>query len=182
MNPWISLILGAIGGWLLDIIGKFIYNKFRERKEVKNNDNINVSGDWYAAWQTSVNRKELLNTESIIVSQRGKNVTVENRERAPENPEGGYLWKSSMQFYQGRNLMGWYFPLKSENNSSKGIMYMTYFSPQKVFIGKWAGSGFDGELESGFLVIAKTREVAKEKLEYIISKNKSPVNIISYEI
>ena len=182
MNPWLSLALGAVAGCLVDFIIKFAGRLINEKKEVKNNDYIDVSGDWFAAWQTSVDGKQLLNTESLKVVQKGKSVFMENRERAPENPEGGYLWKSKLQFYQGRNLMGWYFPLSSENNSSKGIMYMSYFSPKKIFYGKWVGSGYDGELEGGFLVVAKTRESAREKITAIVEKHPSSVNIIPYDI
>jgi len=182
MNPWLTLILGAVVGCLFDFIIKIIVNLIREKKEVKDNDYIDVSGEWFAAWQTSVNSVELINSESLLIKQKGKTVVMENRERAPENPDGGYLWRSKMQFYQGRNLMGWYFPLKSENNSSKGIMYMSYFSAKKLFYGKWVGSGYDGELEGGFMVIAKNRESAKDKLNAIIKKYPGTVNFISYDI
>jgi len=182
VNPWLTLFFGVAMGWLIDFLAKIIIGYLRERKEVKDNDYIDISGEWFAAWQTSVNGIVLLNTESILIKQQGKSIIMENRERAPENPDGGYLWKSKMQFYQGRNLMGWYFPLKSENNSSKGIMYMSYFSPQKLFYGKWVGSGYDGELSGGFMAIAKTRESAKEKLKIVIAKHPNSVNIISYHI
>ena len=182
MNPWLSLVLGAIAGLLLDVIANSMYRFFSKKKEVKDNDYIDVSGEWFAAWQTSVNSVEFLNTESLAVKQKGKSIIMENRERAPENPEGGYLWRSKMHFYQGRNLMGWYFPLKSENNSSKGIMYMSYFSPRKIFVGRWVGSGYDGELEGGFMVIAKTRESAKDKLKLLIEKHPGSVNVISHDI
>ena len=78
--------------------------------------------------------------------------------------------------------MGWYFPLKSENNTSKGIMYMAYFSQRKEFYGKWVGSGYDGELEVGFLVFAKSRENARSLLESLIQKHPHDVKVIGYEI
>lgn len=175
-----ALLLGALIGCALEYLVKFIVTKFSERKEVKDNDNINVSGDWYAAWQTSVNGRQVLNTEQLVIKQRGKTVTIENCERAPENPDGGYLWHSKLQFYHGRNLMGWYFPKKEENNTSKGIMFMTYFSPMRLFIGKWSGCGYDGELENGFLVFAKSRESAKNKLDELVNQYPGPVSLISY--
>lgn len=181
MNPWVSLVLGALLGCVLDYLVKFVVVKITHRKEIKENDYIDISGTWYAAWQTSVDGHELLNTEHITVKQTGKAVMMKNNERAPENPKGGYFWQSKLQFYQGRNLMGWYFPIKSENNTSKGIMFMTYFSPQKLFVGKWSGCGYDGDLESGFLVIANTREKAKEKLEALVNKYPGPVALISYD-
>ena len=182
MNVWVSLFLGALIGVALDIIVKLIYSFFSRKKQIADNNNIHIDGEWFAAWQTSVNNEELLNTESLKIKQVGNQIIINNCERSPENPKGGYLWKAKLTFYQGRNLMGWYFPIKSENNSSKGIMYMAYFSPRKEFYGKWVGSGYDGELEVGFLVFAKTRERAKELLQVLIAKHPHDVTVIGYEI
>lgn len=181
MNTWVTLIIGAILGCIVDIVVKYIIKKLTEKREIRDNDNVNVSGEWYAAWQTSVRGVEILNSEQLTIKQRGKMVFIENCERAPENPDGGYLWHSKLQFYQGRNLMGWYFPKKEENNTSKGIMFMTFFSPRKLFLGKWSGCGYDGELENGFLVFAKTRELAKQQLEELVKKYPGPVSVISYD-
>jgi len=182
LNSWLLLLLGTVVGWFLDFIAKTIIRIVKEKKEIKDNDYIDISGEWFVAWQTSINGEELLNTETLKVKQKGKTVVFENRERAPENPQGGYLWKSKMQFYQGRNLMGWYFPLKSENNSSKGIMYMAYFSQKRLFVGKWIGSGYDGELQAGFVVIATTREIAANKLNELKALHPNNINIISYNV
>lgn len=182
MNAWISLIVGAILGVVFEIIIKGIWDIIIRKKEIADNNNINISGDWYAAWQTSINNQQLINTESLKIVQKGKQVIVYNCERAPENPIGGYLWSAKLQFYQGRNLMGWYFPLKSENNTSKGIMYMAYFSQRKEFYGKWVGSGYDGELEVGFLVFAQTRDNAKKQLEELVQKHPDDVKIIGYDM
>lgn len=182
MNPWISLVLGAVFGVILDIILKLVWGIFSRKKEIADNNYIDITGEWFAAWQTSVDNQQLINTESLKIVQRGKQVIVNNCERAPENPLGGYLWNAKMQFYQGRNLMGWYFPLKKENNASKGIMYMTYFSQRKEFYGKWVGSGYDGELEVGFLVFAKSRQEAKDKLEKLINAHPHEVKIIGYDL
>ncbi len=182
MNPWLSLILGAVLGVVFEIILKLIFNFFTRKKQIADNNNIDVSGEWFAAWQTSVNNQQIVNTESLKMKQIGNQVIVNNCERSPENPIGGYLWKAKLSFYQGRNLMGWYFPLKSENNTSKGIMYMAYFSQRKEFYGKWVGSGYDGELEVGFLVFAKSRENARTLLESLIQKHPHDVKVIGYEI
>ena len=182
MNAWLNLVLGAVLGVILDICVKAIWRAFTRKRELANNDHIDLSGDWFAAWQTSVGNNEILNSESLKIKQKGKIVYVNNCERAPENPLGGYLWNAKLQFYQGRYLMGWYFPLKEENNTSKGIMYMTYFSQRKEFYGKWVGSGYDGELEVGFLVFTKTRDSAKQKLTELINAHPQDVKIIGYDM
>lgn len=183
---WGSLVIGAILGAVFGLILNGIYaaiaKKIRIHHEVKDNDNINISGTWYAAWQTSVHGKQLLNTEELIVKQTGKTVYVENTEKSPENPDGGYLWNSTMHFYQGRYLMGWYFPKKGENLTSKGIMYMVFSSQKKLFIGQWSGTGYDGDLETGFLVFSKDRNYSLEILSATIEKYPSKINIITRDI
>ena len=155
---------GAIFGFLLQIVYSAIKRKTTIQREFKDNDSINVTGDWYAVWQTMVNTKEVINSENTKMLQKGKTVKFYNTEKSPENLKGGYLWEAEMQFYHGRSLMGWYFPKKEENNSSKGIMYFFYSSQRKIFLGKWIGAGYDGDLMSGLVVVAKDREKAKRLL------------------
>lgn len=179
---WLTLVIGAFAGLFITIIYELIKKKFRVRREVRDNDGVDISGTWYAAWQTSVNKEQLLNTEELLMKQTGKIVYVENKEKSPENPTAGYLWNSTMHFYQGRYLMGWYFPKKTENITSKGIMYMVYSSQKKLFIGQWSGAGYDGDLETGFLVFSKSRDDSMEQLKNIINKFPSKVNIIDRDI
>lgn len=134
----LSIIFQPLYGAGLGIVLKIIYDRIsmhrRFRRELEDNDNIDVSGEWYAAWQTSVDGEELINTEHLQIKQKGKTIRMWNTERSPENPKAGYLWDGQMQFLQGRNVMGWYFPRKGENNTSKGILYMTYLSPKKYLL------------------------------------------------
>lgn len=85
-----------------------------------------------------------------------------------------------MQFFQGRNVMGWYFPKKEENNSSKGILYMTFLSPRKLFYGKWVGTAYDGELVTGYVVVGKDRTSAKNGLESFVRRHPQDLQLISY--
>src|SRR6266545_5095513 len=128
----------ALFGILLKQLYEIIRDRYRFRKELRDNNYIDVTADdWCAAWQTSVENQMIINTEQICMKQKGGVVKVWNREASPENPKGGYKWQSQMQFFQGRYLMGWYFPLRIENITSKGMMFMTYHSSRKTFYGKW---------------------------------------------
>ena len=162
-------LVGAAFGVFL----KFGYDRWAEKRrfkrELEDNNDIDVSGEWCAAWQTSVNGQELINCETIKIEQKGKTLRIWNTEKSPENPIAGYLWEGQLQFFQGRNVMGWYFPKKLENNTSKGIMYMAYLSQQKKFVGQWVGSAYDGELVAGFVVIKKDRSEARKQLEAFIA-------------
>jgi hypothetical protein len=178
ISSYLPPLLGAVAGVFL----KYLYDSWAEgrrfKRELEDNNHIDVSGDWCAAWQTSVDGVELINCEAIRIVQKGKTVRMSNTERSPDNPKAGYLWDGQMQFFQGRNLMGWYFPRKEENNSSKGIMYMTYLSPQKKFIGQWVGSAYDGELVTGFVVVGKERTESRKDLEAFITAHPRDVRLI----
>lgn len=174
-----SALLGGIVSYLIQKLSE----KQKFKLELESNNNIDITGDdWIAAWQTSVNNKEILNTENLSLLQKGGTVRIRNKEKSPENPEGGYLWKGQLQFYYGRDLMGWYFPIEEENNTSKGIMFLHYNSAQKVFYGKWVGSAYDSPLSSGYVVITKERIRSITKLKEIIKKHPTDVSIINQTI
>jgi hypothetical protein len=166
-------------GLLLGIFIDNIRTKRRFKKELKDNNFIDISGkNWFAAWHTSVDQTINLNTEELEISQRGQTVKIWNIEKAPENPKGGYLWSAQLQFFHGKTLMGWYFPLRHENITSKGIMFLTYQSAKKIFWGKWVGENYDGALSNGFVVISKNRDESLRLLKDVIRKHTDKVNII----
>ena len=179
-----EIILSAaslVGGAIIAVVYDLIKEKHKFRKEFENNNSIDLSGDdWVAAWQTSVDHKENCNTEKLKMRQRGGVVQVINASVSPENPKGGYLWKGQLQFFQGRDLMGWYFAEKEENSTSKGMIYLTYNAPHKLFVGKWVGCSYDGPLVSGFVVISKSRETSFSRLSELITKHPHTNPIITY--
>jgi hypothetical protein len=174
-----------IAGAVVGVVLKYLYDLYstnrRFKKELEDNDFIDVTGEWYAAWQTSVDGAELLNTEHVKLIQKGKTLRMFNTEKSPENPKAGYLWEGQLQFFQGRSAMGWYLPKKGENNGSRGILYMTHISQRKVFIGKWVGAAYDGELVTGFVVIGKDRTSARLELEKFVKKHPQNIQLISYK-
>lgn len=173
-------MLGAAVGIGIKYLYDFYAEKRKFKKELEDNNNIDVTGEWYVAWQTSVDGEEIVNTENLRIEQKGKTIKLWNTEKSPENPKAGYFWEGQMQFFQGRNVMGWYFPKKEENNASKGIIYMTFISPRKLFIGKWVGTAYDGEIVTGYVVIKKDRASAKQELEMFIKKHPQDIRLISY--
>lgn len=77
--------------------------------------------------------------------------------------------------------MGWYFPKKEESNSSKGMLYMIYISQRKIFFGKWVGTGYDGDLINGFVVISKERDIARRELEEFMRRHPQDIRLIFYD-
>lgn len=179
INKFIIPAIFTIAGVILGLLVDFLKTKWKFRKELKDNDSIDISGsNWFAAWQTSVDQVLNLNTEELIILQKGRTVKINNIDKSPENPKGGYKWEAQLQFFHGKTLMGWYFPLKEENITSKGIMFLNYQSAKKVFWGKWVGSNYDGDLANGFVVISKNKDESMRLLKDVISKHTDKVNII----
>ncbi len=170
-----SILIGLVLGFLVDDLR----TRLRFQKELKDNNSIDISGkEWYAAWQTSVDQQPNLNTEELIIVQKGQTVKIRNVEKSLENPKGGYKWQAQMKFFHGTTLMGWYFPLREENITSKGIIFLTYQSAKRIFWGKWVGSSYDGNLANGFVVITKDRDESLKLLKEVIAKHTEKVNII----
>lgn len=178
-----DVVIGALFlvlGIALSTVGSGLVSFWRKRREIAENQRIDLSGDnWFAAWETSVNGEIKINTESLTISQSGAHVWMKNTEPSPENPEGGYLWKGQLLFSHGESLMGWYYPLKKENITSRGIMYYTYDSQRHFFVGQWVGKSYDGNLCRGFSCIAKSRDRARSGLLKLIEMAKThPVNVL----
>ena len=173
-----SVFLLLVGALISFLTARF-KERYQFRKELKENSNIDVSGTWYAAWQTSIDGTQNINTEEVKLAQKGKTVRILNVEKSPENPEGGYLWTGQLQFLHGSSLMGWYSAKEEENNASRGMLYFSYASPRKTFIGKWVGAAYDGALITGFVILMKDREKAKAQLLDFISKHPQDLRLIS---
>jgi hypothetical protein len=172
--------VSTVAGVVLTVVYEAIMEGRRFRRELKQNNEINLTGDdWFAAWQTSVKNEELINTEEIIIEQRGGLIKIHNREKSPENPIGGYKWIGKMQFYFGRDLMGHYFAVLEEQKTHKGIMYFNFDSAKQQLIGRWVGSSYDSPLSSGFGVISKNKAEAVEVLKQLIKNHPDKVPIIT---
>jgi hypothetical protein len=178
--PLLENALFTLGGFALALVWDLAKDQYRFRRELKENDNIRLSGDWVAAWQTSVDGKEVLNTEDLIIKQKGGVIKMHNKAASPENEKAGYKWQGRLQFYQGRDLMGHYCADRAENNTAKGMMYFHFNSARKEFVGRWVGCSYDGPLLCGFGVIAKDKARSLELLQELIKVHPDKVPIISY--
>ncbi len=178
-----DVVIGAVFLPIGIVVGLLVDNARRawaERKEARENQHIDLSGtDWFAAWEASVDGNVIINTEHISISQSGSKIFMQNLERSPENPQGGYLWKGQLTFSHGESLMGWYYPRKEENITSRGIMYFSYDSQRHVFAGQWVGKSYDGNLCKGFACIAKDRDGSRTGVLKLIEMAKAhPVNVL----
>ncbi|MCU0849726.1 MAG: hypothetical protein MUC80_00425 [Candidatus Thermoplasmatota archaeon] len=100
MYEWLQygglILLGAILYAIGYEVTKIFIDYLKEKSSsVKTTGKINLSADdWYAVWQTTVEGKQVINTEVLKIKQRGDKIKIENREKSPENKLGGFLWMS----------------------------------------------------------------------------------------
>lgn len=163
------IILGAI----LYAIGyestKSIIDYIREKgSSIEKTEKINLSGEWYAVWQTTVEGKQNINTEVLKIKQKRNKIMIENREKSPENKLGGYLWLSKCKLYDNEHLLGHYIS-REANVISKGTLYFLLNRVGEFMVGKWVGCNYDYEFTWGFGVIAKDKDFAINKMQKLLT-------------
>jgi transcriptional regulator with XRE-family HTH domain len=121
---------------------------------------VDLSGDWWACWQTWNQGREILNPHEIRMAQRGNTIEVVATTRGThEFEEGGYLWRGEMRLWDNEILMGWYVPGEAAVRS-KGTLYFVLHQHGTQMTGRWVGLSYDGPIVTGWGAIAKTKEEA----------------------
>lgn len=161
--------LGTLAGFLLAVIYDQSVKFVARRRELRAAGNIALGdGEWFAAWQTSVNNKPNLNVEKVKLTQRGAYVQLSNVEVSPDNVSGGFLWRAELKLYHGKKLMGSYMPADTKERDSLGVLYYVYHSGRKILIGQWVGAALDGDLCRGYSVIARSEDSARSLLSALV--------------
>jgi hypothetical protein len=125
---------------------------------------VDLSGRWYAVWQSTVDGRECVNSEVVDITQRGTRIMMRNLNRSLENPRGGYLWRGELKLYDNSRLMGHYVSAEP-NVTAKGVFYFLLNHIGQFMSGKWVGCNHDFDLTWGFGVLARDIERAREKFK-----------------
>ncbi|MGH7866361.1 MAG: hypothetical protein ACREP9_01745 [Candidatus Dormibacteraceae bacterium] len=116
-----------------------------------------LDGVWHALWQT-VDGQPNFNSELLEAHWvRGAVLVVSNDEPSSENPEGGYLWRSELQFHDNCYLLGSYFP-DDPTIASKGTMFGLLHPTGRYVRGIWVGCNYDEQLTSGRFVFSRDKD------------------------
>ena len=83
---------------------------------------LNLSGRWWAAWQTWTRREEIVTTQPIEMEQHGLTVRIRAMERSEENVGAGYVWAGELRIWDNQVLMGWY-ASEDENVRVRGTFF-----------------------------------------------------------
>lgn len=133
----------------------------------------NLTGRWWAAWQTFNQGHEIVATQPIQIDQHGLVASVTALERSAENLRGGYLWEGQLRLCENYVLLGWY-TATDQNVRSRGTMYFVLHPQGNLLEGRWTGTSYDGPLISGWSAIAFTQEEAATVVGRMKSADHSP--------
>lgn len=121
------------------------------------NHRIDLTGDWWACWQSWKDGVEVLNPHEVRMDQRGDTIDIVAVTRGTPLDGGGYLWQGEMRVWDNEVLMGWYTANEGAVRS-KGTLYFTLHQHGINAVGRWVGLSYDGPIISGWSALARTEE------------------------
>jgi hypothetical protein len=132
----------------------------REKLTGISSNTIDLSGQWWASWQTFRDGAEKIATQQVECKQAGELIQVATITHGLSIEEGGYHWSGELRLWDNEILMGWYAATEGSVRS-KGTMYFTLHPHGLHMAGRWVGLGYDDRIMTGWGSMAKTREGAE---------------------
>lgn len=129
-------------------------------------DELDLSGDWWAAWQTSKDDVGRIDTHTMAVTQRGERLYVD-AERARPVEEGSYRWRGELRLWDNESLIGWYRSTEGAVRS-KGTIYLTLHPHGTHAWGRWVGLSYDGLVVTGWAAMAREQAQAHDAVRTLI--------------
>jgi transcriptional regulator with XRE-family HTH domain len=127
---------------------------------------VDLSGDWWAAWQTWKDGMPRIETHALEVHQRGELLQLD-ADRAIPVEEGSYRWRGELRLSDNEALMGWYRSTDAAVRS-KGTMYLALHPHGTQAWGRWVAMSYDGVVISGWGAMARTSDQAHQIVQDLI--------------
>jgi transcriptional regulator with XRE-family HTH domain len=118
---------------------------------------IDLTGDWWACWQSWKDGVEVISPQPVRMTQRGDQIEIVAVRRGRSLEGGGYLWRGEMRLWDNEILMGWY-AADDAAVRSKGTLYFTLHQHGLTATGKWVGLSYDGPVVSGWSALARSED------------------------
>lgn len=135
---------------------------------------IDLSGEWWACWQTWNNGREIINPHIARLRQTGDHIDVVAVTRGTHDvEEGGYLWRGELRLFDNEALMGWYVADEGAVRS-KGTMYFALHQHGRWMTGRWVGLSFDGPIVTGWGSMARTEDEALRVINELRQEERKP--------
>ncbi|MFC6015533.1 helix-turn-helix transcriptional regulator [Plantactinospora solaniradicis] len=124
---------------------------------------INLSGDWWASWQTFKDGEEVITAQEVQFRQQGDVISVQTATRGIDVEDGGYHWRGELRIWDNEILMGWY---AADDGSvrSKGTMYFVLHPHGFRMAGRWVGVSYDGKIITGWGGMGRSESEARETI------------------
>lgn len=135
---------------------------------------VNLSGEWWASWQTSKDGEEIITLQEVRFRQQGELITVETLTRGIEVADGGYHWRGELRLWDNELLMGWYASTDG-GVRSKGTMYFVLHPHGQQMAGRWVGLSYDGKIVTGWGAMARDEQAAKDAITELRERDGQPV-------
>lgn len=129
-------------------------------------DELDLSGQWWAAWQTFKDVVPRVDTHTVEVHQRGERLSLD-AERALPVEEGSYRWRGELRLWDNETLMGWYRSTDAAVRS-KGTMYLALHPQGTHAWGRWVGLSYDGLVVTGWAGVARNEDQVRNVVEKLI--------------
>ena len=132
---------------------------------------LDLSGEWWCAWQTWKDEVPRIDTHPMEVHQRGELLQLDAQRAVPVE-EGSYTWRGELRLWDNEALMGWY---RSTDGAvrSKGTLYLALHPHGSYAWGRWVGMSYDGLVMSGWGAMARTEAEAHKVVQDLIDRGAS---------
>lgn len=129
-------------------------------------EDLDLSGRWFASWETSKEGMPRVDTQPLEISQQAEQLQV-TAERALPVEEGSYAWRGELQLHDNEALIGWY---RASDGAvrSKGAIYFALHPQGEHAWGRWVGLSYDGAVVTGWGAMARTEDVASSVVRRLI--------------
>jgi len=135
---------------------------------------VDLTGDWWAAWQTWKDGQEMVNIHQIRIRSRGDVLDVTSTTRGTESVEaGGYLWRGELRVWDNEVVMGWYNATEGAVRS-KGTMFFSLLQHGQRISGRWVGLSYDGPIVTGWGCLARTEDEVTKVINQLREQGAKP--------
>lgn len=118
---------------------------------------VNLTGQWWASWQTSRDGVEKIASQQVEIRQEGTLLRIATITRGLSEEEGGYHWNGELRLWDNELLLGWYAATEGTIRS-KGTLYFVLHPHGLNMSGRWVGLGYDGRIMTGWATMGHTRD------------------------
>ena len=118
---------------------------------------VDLTGDWWACWQSWKDGAEVINPHEVRMTQRGDAVEIVAVTRGTPLEDGGYMWRGETRVWDNEILMGWYTADEGAVRS-KGTLYFVLHQHGIHATGRWVGLSYDGPIITGWSALARAED------------------------